>query len=227
MKLDLVLAKSTWEDVQHHSTWRKRKLKPPWSATSHPLTQLLSKEQKITSAGEDAEKLELLYTPVFLPGKFHGQRHLEGCSPRGHTQSNMTELLSTHTHTQGKLSLCSPNSPYPLQSNSSLVSSPSPLLWSLCSPLILSTITSHLDAHNPQHVSLPPSISQTCLHLGIFLNCESDYFTLLIKKKKCIYLASLGLSCSTRDLLSSLWCVRSSSLTWDQTWVPCIGSMEY
>ena len=39
------------------------------------------------------------HTPVFLPGKFHGQRHLEGCSPRGHTQSNMTELLSGHTHT--------------------------------------------------------------------------------------------------------------------------------
>ena len=119
-------------------------------------------------------------------------------APRGlqstgsHTVKHDWAAEHTHTHTQGKLSLCSPNSPYPLQSNSSLVSSPSPLLWSLCSPLILSTITSHLDAHNPQHVSLPPSISQTCLHLGIFLNCESDYFTLLIKKKKMYLLGFLG-----------------------------------
>ena len=38
-------------------------------------------------------------TPVFLPGKFHGQRSLEGYSPWGHKESDMTEQLSTHTHT--------------------------------------------------------------------------------------------------------------------------------
>ena len=30
-------------------------------------------------------------TPVFLPGKSHGQRSLVGCSPWGHTESDTTE----------------------------------------------------------------------------------------------------------------------------------------
>ena len=29
-------------------------------------------------------------TPVFLPGESHGQRSLAGCSPSGHTESDMT-----------------------------------------------------------------------------------------------------------------------------------------
>ena len=35
--------------------------------------------------------------PIFLPGKFHGQRSLAGYSPWGHKQLDMTEWLSTHT----------------------------------------------------------------------------------------------------------------------------------
>ena len=35
-------------------------------------------------------------TPVFLPGKSHGQRSLEGCSPWGHWGSDMTEWLHFH-----------------------------------------------------------------------------------------------------------------------------------
>ena len=35
-------------------------------------------------------------TPVFLPGKSHGQRSLVGYSPWGHKQSNMTEWLHFH-----------------------------------------------------------------------------------------------------------------------------------
>ena len=46
-------------------------------------------------------------TPVFLPGKFHGQRSLAGYSPGSHKESDMTERLRTcicvciyvHTHT--------------------------------------------------------------------------------------------------------------------------------
>ena len=30
-------------------------------------------------------------TPVFLPGKYHGQRSLVGYSPYGHRESDMTE----------------------------------------------------------------------------------------------------------------------------------------
>ena len=35
-------------------------------------------------------------TPVFLPGKFHGQRSLVGYSPWGPKESDMTEGLSMH-----------------------------------------------------------------------------------------------------------------------------------
>ena len=38
-------------------------------------------------------------TAVFLPGKSHGQRSLAGYSPWGHRESDMTERLSTRTHT--------------------------------------------------------------------------------------------------------------------------------
>ena len=34
-------------------------------------------------------------TSVFLPGKLHGQRSLEGYSPRGHKLSDLTEQLCT------------------------------------------------------------------------------------------------------------------------------------
>ena len=34
-------------------------------------------------------------TPVFLPGELHEQRNLEGYSPRGCKESDMTEQLST------------------------------------------------------------------------------------------------------------------------------------
>ena len=36
--------------------------------------------------------------PVFLPGKFHGQRSLVGYSPWGHKEYDMTETLSMHTY---------------------------------------------------------------------------------------------------------------------------------
>ena len=32
--------------------------------------------------------------PLFLPGKFHGQRSLVGYSPRGHRESDTIEQLS-------------------------------------------------------------------------------------------------------------------------------------
>ena len=39
---------------------------------------------------------EWLFTPVFLPGKSHGQRSLEGCSSWGHKESGITKRF-THT----------------------------------------------------------------------------------------------------------------------------------
>ena len=39
-------------------------------------------------------------TPIFLPGKFHGQKSLANCSPWGLKKLDTTELLThTHTHT--------------------------------------------------------------------------------------------------------------------------------
>ena len=37
-------------------------------------------------------------TPVFLPGKFHGQRSLAGYSPWGFKELDMTEQVSAFTH---------------------------------------------------------------------------------------------------------------------------------
>ena len=36
-------------------------------------------------------------SPLFLPGKVHGQRSLAGYSPLGRKESDTTEPLSTHT----------------------------------------------------------------------------------------------------------------------------------
>ena len=37
-------------------------------------------------------------TPVFLPGKFHGQKSLADYSPWGHNESDRTEWLISHSH---------------------------------------------------------------------------------------------------------------------------------
>ena len=40
-------------------------------------------------------------TPEFLPGEFHGQRRLEGCSPWGHKESDRADRCSlSHPHAQ-------------------------------------------------------------------------------------------------------------------------------
>ena len=38
-------------------------------------------------------------TPVFLPGKSHGQRSLAGYSPQGREELDRTKYTHTHTHT--------------------------------------------------------------------------------------------------------------------------------
>ena len=55
-------------------------------------------ETQVQSLGQkDPVEKEWQPTPVFLPGKSHGQRSLAGCSPWGHKESDTTSLLSTHT----------------------------------------------------------------------------------------------------------------------------------
>ena len=40
---------------------------------------------------EDPLEKEMAPTPVFLPGKFYGQRSLAACRPQGFKESDMTE----------------------------------------------------------------------------------------------------------------------------------------
>ena len=45
---------------------------------------------------KDPLEEEMATTPVFLPGKSHGQRSLVDYSPWDHKELDMTERLSTH-----------------------------------------------------------------------------------------------------------------------------------
>ena len=99
--------------------------------------------------------------------------------------------------------------------------------WPHHGPGPLSPVPRHVGRHSPPQGQPPSSTSTpacgspapqlcqaTCL--SIFLSSFFFFFKL--------YLAALDLSCSMRDLRSSLKQVGSSSLTRDQTQVPCIGS---
>ena len=53
---------------------------------------------------EDPLRRKWQPTPIFLPGKFHGQWSMEGYSPWGHKElGTLCEELDTHTHTSIKL----------------------------------------------------------------------------------------------------------------------------
>ena len=52
-------------------------------------------ETRVRSLGwEDPLEKEILSTPVFFPGEFHGQRSLAGYSPPGLKESDVTEQLT-------------------------------------------------------------------------------------------------------------------------------------
>ena len=58
-----------------------------------PATQ----ESQVQSLGwEDPLEKEIAPTPVFLPGKNHGQMNLVGYRPKGHKELDTTERQSTH-----------------------------------------------------------------------------------------------------------------------------------
>ena len=54
---------------------------------------------------EDPLDKEMAPTPVFLPGEFHGQRSLAGCSSWGHKEFDTTEGL-IHTALQYCVGFC-------------------------------------------------------------------------------------------------------------------------
>ena len=62
---------------------------------------------------EDPLEKEMATTLAFLPGKFHGQRSLEGYSPWGHKELDTTEQLSTHIYNRST-GHATPQSDFPL-----------------------------------------------------------------------------------------------------------------
>ena len=56
-----------------------------------------TQETWVQSLGWEDPLKEMQPTPVFLPGKSHGERSLAGYGPWGSKESDVTEQLSTHT----------------------------------------------------------------------------------------------------------------------------------
>ena len=72
--------------------------KMPYSLVAQTVKDLPAvQETWVQSLGWEDPLREWQPTLVLLPGEFHGQRSLAGCSLWGHRESDMTEQL-THTH---------------------------------------------------------------------------------------------------------------------------------
>jgi len=68
-----------------------------------------TQETRALSLGwEDLLEKEMATTPVFLPGKSHGQRSLVGYSPKSIKESDTTKPLSTvqYIHVYAKAAHC-------------------------------------------------------------------------------------------------------------------------
>ena len=67
---------------------------PRWCSGKESAIQ----EMLVQSPGQtDPLEKEKQPIPVFLPGKPHGQRSLEGCSPQGHKESDTSEYGCTES----------------------------------------------------------------------------------------------------------------------------------
>ena len=72
---------------------------PTWLSGKEYLPMQEMQKTWVWSLGwEDPWRRKWQPTPVFLPGKSHGQRSLAGYSPRGHKELDTTEWLNTQTH---------------------------------------------------------------------------------------------------------------------------------
>ena len=56
-------------------------------------------------------------TPVFLPGKFHGQKNPASYSPQVHKDSDTTEQMSSHSHPTVTHILCKCLALFPIVKN--------------------------------------------------------------------------------------------------------------
>ena len=86
-----ITARSTWPHLWESSG------RPRWLGGKEPACQCKETRRRGFSlwVGKIPWRRKLQPTPVLLPGGSHGQRSLAGCSPRGHTQSDMIERQST------------------------------------------------------------------------------------------------------------------------------------
>ena len=57
---------------------------------------ICEKDSLLLKTGNDTRRRQWHPTPVLVPGKSHGRRSLEGCSPWGREESDTTEWLHFH-----------------------------------------------------------------------------------------------------------------------------------
>ena len=121
-------------------------------------------------------------TPVFLPGEYHGQGSLVGCSPWGHTESDTTE--ATQQQQQASLSITNSCSLPKLMSIESVMPSNHLIL---CHPLLLPSIfprirvfsnESALRIRWPKYWSFSFNISPSNEHPGV-ISFRMDWLDLL------------------------------------------------
>ena len=71
-----------------------------WHGSKDSLPIRETQETRVRFLGqEDLIEKEWQPTPVFLPGKFHGQKNLVGYSPWVHKESDTTDHTHAYTHT--------------------------------------------------------------------------------------------------------------------------------
>ena len=73
-----------------------RPLATTWTAAYQTPPSMGFSRQEYWSGVPLPSPRQWLPTPVFLPGEFHGQRSLAGCSPCGCEESDTTERLHSH-----------------------------------------------------------------------------------------------------------------------------------
>ena len=82
----------------YNSVLQTRHLGPPWWLRCQKI-RLQCRRPGFDPRSRIPWRRKWQSTPVFLPGEFHGQRSLVGCSPWGHRESARTEATEHGAHT--------------------------------------------------------------------------------------------------------------------------------
>ena len=146
-------------------------------------------------------------TPVFLPGKFHGQRSLAGYSLWGHKESDMAECTHTHTHTHTHR-VCEPMAlPSHVHTHTHTVSEPMAL-------------PSHAHTHTSHTCCGPAALLGLCRCLRLFSRCAE--WELLSFRGVGFSLQSTGSRTQALKLIAhGLSCSKACGIFPDQGSNPC------